>query len=294
MAYNPTDLRPMQGAIGEFLYAIFMQQQNNKSFISDPEHQYVGVDLYDKDFQQHMIDVKLNTHIGNFFSVTYRNEKNIRMPFNKGCQALWLGVVTFDWDQYIKDNLKEDANNEEKVLEFVSKVKERLSKEYEKKQGKFAKKMIDEYCHSIIDVKVQIIRDLCEGFSTKKSGEGNADKNNKIVAKRVGTDFYAAAHILWSSLHPLSKVIHWQNPNISSNHAVLPHALTVTFPFYQNKNIAILEHGNTLLEMDKNSVRWLLNESKSSKSTFYKIYGYKKDDKKNFLSLLESVLNDEF
>ena len=283
MVYNENDLNPTKGTIGEYLYANYLAiASKGEVKCVNPDMQRYGVD-WRIEGPTHVIDmdVKLSDHLDDYFAVTYRNSNNIRMPFKKGCEATWLGVVTFDWKAFVDDSDKEE-------LELALDVRETLKKEYE--TGKFTqtKKIVKKYVVSIIDVKVQTVQQLCKGFAEKEDGDGNYE-GGQVAALRQGSDHYAAAHIKWSAIRPHSKKVHFENKN-HDHEATKPFALTVKWPFYKNRSIAINEPNKTLEEMKVESLEWIKGQNISPKSTFRKRFHLDQDQ---FDSLLEDLIKDK-
>lgn len=266
MAYNEDDLNPVKGRIGELIFANYMRYHEKIKCI-DPDMQKKGIDWRIEGAPYpHDIDVKFSDKLDDFFAVTFRNSSNIRMPFHKNCEATWLVIVSFDWTSYLNDQDSEE-------LHIARLCRDSLQQEYNQDVDfAFTKSLIDNYVVSIVAVKVQRVVSLCEGFEKKQSGESNTDEQGNIVATRVGTDIYAAAHIKWSAIPPSSKIVHYENKTLQEHISTKPFYLTYRWPFNPNKVIAISEYGKTLEEMDILSLEWIFDENKHAKSTFYKKY----------------------
>lgn len=283
MAYNEDDLNPVKGRIGELLFANYLYK-TNKIVCIDPDLQKRGIDwridlgLFPLD-----VDVKFSDKLEDFFAVTYRNSYNVRMPFHKNCEATWLAIVTFDWSSYVKD-----STNGKDELPLALKTRDDLAREFEEKE-KFplTEFLINKYVSSIVSVKVQRVVSLCEGFEKKLSGESNTDEQGNIVATKVGTDVYAAAHIKWAAIPPTSKVVHFENQKLQQHISTKPFYLTYKWPFNPNKVIAIDEYGKTLEEMESKSLEWIKAENIHPKSTFYRKFQVSKEE---FSAILEEIL----
>ena len=284
MVYNEDDLNPTKGTIGEYLYANYLAYSSKgDTACIDPDMQRYGVDWRIEGSHNIDIDVKLSDQLGEYFAVTYRNSSNIRMPFKKGCEATWLGIVTFDWSRFI-----EEQSGEMEELEYAHEVRDTLKEEYKTRKYKLTKRLIKEYTISIIDVKVQTVQQLCRGFSEKEDGDGNWE-NGRLVALRNGSDHYASAHILWSAIKPHSKNVHYEHKEIE--HEATKHfALTVMWPFHPNRNIKIAENGKTLEEMSVDSLEWIKNQNENPKSTFRKKYHL---DQTEFDKLLKNIIKQK-
>jgi hypothetical protein len=284
MVYNEEDLNPTKGKIGEYLYANYLDYSSKgKARCKDPDMQKYGVDwriegpTHDID-----IDVKLSDRLGDFFAVTYRNSNNIRMPFKKGCEATWLGIVTFDWSRFIEN--ENPAGTTE--IDLAHKVKGILVQEYQERKYTYTKLLIEKYVISIIDVKVQTVHQLCKGFSEKESGDGNCE-GGEVVALREGTDHYAAAHIKWSAIKPHSKNVHYESKQ-TSHVATVHYALTYKWEFSRSARIAIDEQGKTLEEMGLKSLEWIKEQNANPKSTFWRKFHL--DNQEEFGELLVDVI----
>lgn len=267
MAYKEDDLNPTKGTIGEYLYANYLDYSSEgKTRCKDPDLQKYGVD-WRIEGSTHVIDidVKLSDKLGDYFAVTYRNANNIRMPFKKGCEATWLGIVTFDWAKLLSD---EKLTGEIDELTLAHEVRNALRRDYEERTYKYTKTVVEKYVVSIIDVKVQTVHQLCKGFSEKEDGDGNYE-NGEVAALREGSDHYAAAHIKWSAIRPHSKIVHYENET-TSHKATAPYALTYKWEYNINNSIKIDEKGNTLEQMKTESLQWIREQNKSPKSTFKK------------------------
>lgn len=266
--FDKNALNSMKGDIGEFLYANHIMQINDAAEIEDPDMQRYGVDWRITSGTHPIdIDVKLSPLVGDKFALTYRNGNNIRMPFAKDCSATWVAVVTFDWEQFKEDNTKQD----EMVL--AEKTRSTLRKEYGKLMTDSAGKapltarLLKKYVKSIVDVKVQAIRELCHGFSEKNDGDGNS-RRGEIVATRVGSDNYAAAHIKWKAILPHQRILHYKN-DAADHSATTPFALTVPWTY---KRWLSEEQNKTLGEMETKSLKWLRTQNSLIGSTFCRKY----------------------
>lgn len=296
MAYNENDLNPTKGTIGEYIYANFLDYSSKgQSRCIDPDLQRYGIDWRIEGPTHRIdIDVKLSDHLGDYFAVTYRNSNNIRMPFKKGCEATWLGIITFDWSKFIEEesptHYKEGLSSTENELQFAHFVRDTLMAEYAS-QTKYTwtKKLIKKYTVSIVDIKVQTVQQLCRGFAEKEDGDGNYE-SGEVVALRQGSDHYAAAHIKWGAIKPQSKTVHYENKVTGHEEATKPFALTVKWPFYQNRAIAINEREKTLEEMSQDSLNWIKDQNQSPKSTFRKRFHL---DQSQFDRLLSTLIIDK-
>lgn len=283
MAYNEEDLNPTKGKIGEYLYANYLDYSSKaKARCVNPDMQKYGVD-WRIEGPTHVIDidVKLSDLLGDYFAVTYRNANNIRMPFKKGCEATWLGIVTFDWTRFI-----ENEANGTLELDFAHTTRDRLVKEYEERKYTYTKSLIEKYVVSIIDVKVQTVQQLCKGFSEKEDGDGNYE-GGEVVALREGSDHYAAAHIKWSAIKPHSKNVHYENKQ-TSHVATTHYALTYRWEFSKTARIVIDEQGKTLEEMQPESLEWIKGQNTNPKSTFWRKFHL--DSQEEFSKLLDSII----
>lgn len=284
MVYNENDLNPTKGTIGEYLYSNYLDYSSKgKARCINPDLQKYGVD-WRIEGPTHVIDidVKLSDLLGDYFAVTFRNANNIRMPFKKGCEATWLGIVSFDWSRFAK----EEANGLIE-LDLAHKVREILREEYTSRKYTYTKQLIEKYVVSIVDVKVQTVQQLCKGFAEKEDGDGNYE-NGEVVALREGTDHYAAAHIKWSAIKPHSKNVHYESKQV--NHIATTHyALTYRWEFNKNTRIAIDEQGKTLEEMKRESLEWIKGQNENPKSTFWRKFHL--DNQEEFDRLLKDVIS---
>lgn len=287
MAYNEDDLNPVKGRIGELIFANYLRYSQEIKCV-DPDLQKKGIDWrIECSPYPHDVDVKFSDKLDDFFAVTYRNSSNIRMPFHKNCEATWLVIVTFDWTSYLRDQEAEE-------LQAARQCRDMLQAEYDAaKSFTHTQQLIENYVVSIVAVKVQRVVSLCDGFEKKQSGESNTDEQGNIVATRMGTDIYAAAHIKWSAIPPSSKIVHYENTTLQEHISTKPFYLTYRWPFNPNKVIAISEYGKTLEEMGPASLQWILDENKHSKSTFFKKFLVSKSEFDKILSdLLKQKAKD--
>jgi len=284
--YREDDLNPTKGTIGEYLYANYLDYTSKGSTrCLDPDLQKYGVD-WRIESSTHVIDidVKLSDLLGNYFAVTFRNSNNIRMPFKKGCEATWLGIVTFDWSRFIENETK----NQESELALAHKVRDMLKSEYASRKYEYTKHLVSSYVVSIIDVKVQTVQQLCRGFAEKESGDGNYE-GGEIVALREGSDHYAAAHIKWGAIRPHSKIVHYENKEV--DHVATTHyALTYKWEFSKNTRIIIDEKGKTLKEMGLPSLEWIKGQNSNPKSTFWR--KFQLNNQEELSSLLEQLIEE--
>jgi hypothetical protein len=297
MVYDENSLNSIKGRIGELVYALFLEHKYCV-ICEDPDLQKKGIDWRIKDLRgPHFvdIDVKLSDKLEDYFSIFYRNEWNIRMPFKKGCSALWLSIVTFDWKKFCKDN---NVNADGDELQVARDLRDNLQKAYDKVEFyDFLDLIVNRYVISIIDIKTQIVVGLCAGFAEKNPNESNADSHGQIVATRRDYGKNVIAEVKWSAIPEDAKIVHYTKPK---EEEVLPTlkevidkfinnpACKIVWPFSKSKSILINEKGKTLLEMSNESIEWIYKETLNSKSTFHKTF---KLDKEEFQKLIQSFRN---
>lgn len=272
VAYDENNINAIKGRIGELIYFYELKDKNNVNLYQSADMQKYGVDWclkFDNSPYEIFVDVKLSDHLDTFFTLFYKNEKNIRHPFKKGCLSDWLSIVSFDWKRAVKDSGKSE-------MEFAEEAKMNLEKSSDAYLINLKK-----YTKSIISVKTNTILGLCSDFYSKNNNESNTNNKGEITSTKKEYGKYIIAEIYWSAIGNESKIVHFQNENWSDISKVS--AEKYKWPFKKSSLINIDEFGKDFSEMKKESLLWILEELENDKSTFHKKFNLSKSDFKQVI-----------
>jgi hypothetical protein len=325
VVYNENDLFAIKGRIGELIYAIFVETKYNWSCYEEADLQKVGVDfIVTEKKMTKKVDVKLSDKLGDFFSMAYSKPTGLRYPFRDGGLANYLEIVSLDWNGYMKDHLerakskypneeqakKELAKyiNEEELNKLVLVLEkqekrnthtdlcelvvahrtcERLETELKKKTTyKDFDEILSKYVHSIDEVQTQDVIRFKPFLGSLKSGYSITDNTGqKVLTKRDCYTRYGmmiAAEFYWNAMPSRNNLYN----NIADSSQVVNTSSNVVWPYRKTKSIIIDEAGKTLSEMKLESLKWILEQNQSTKSSFKKLFNLTQEQFEQLLVVL--------
>ena len=221
MSYNKNDFFAVKGRIGELIYMNYITYTYGV-LCEDPEElQKVGIDVVISDsYLKKRVDVKLSDKLEDIFSVVYHNGNDYRFPYRPHPQADCLGIVVYDWEKYMNENLKnlskfseEDMKKKletyvdtpalDKLIEAIVKSKNdtliglkelyiahrtRHRLQIERDRGttyKDTERLFSKgYVVSIKDIQLSAILEPVSNFRSKKIGSKSFDSSGSLVVKK--------------------------------------------------------------------------------------------------------------
>jgi hypothetical protein len=191
-----------------------------------------------------------------------------------------------------------------KKLLIAQKTRIRLREEFDKKQiFKDTEQLLEKYVISVISVKTEAIKALFRKINHCRPGEAIMDNGHEIISLHGDEYKFVWAEIGWSAIENVYKEVlynanHFKAKEVEvndwakANDIDLRTTLKVEWPFHKSNLIVIDERGKTLQQMRKESLEWILEETKNPKSTFYsKTFKIKR--KGDFQKLLNYLIADK-